>query len=102
MVTTFMDRPVELADIERRAHAAITERLRLADAGAVLALVRDPDDATAAVLHADSGGNALACTQQLRAAGYQCTPLPRTASPMARDCVSSPATPPTPRSSAVP
>ncbi|WP_128380443.1 hypothetical protein [Streptomyces cavernae] len=67
-------RPVQLADIERRARAAIAERL--GHSGSVT-VMHDSDNDTAAVLTVDSGGNGQACTLALSiTAGYAWDYLP--------------------------
>lgn len=74
---TTLVRPVQLADIERRARAAITDRLGHHPDDTTFTVTRDREHDDAAVLSVDSGGNALACTQALRAgAGYTCELLP--------------------------
>jgi hypothetical protein len=70
---------VQIADIQRRARAAIADRLRHSADDAVLAVTRDSEDPLAMVLAVNSGGNAAACTQALRIeAGYACEVLPAT------------------------
>lgn len=67
-------RPVQLADVERRARAALADRLGHA---AEPTVVRDSADDTAAILTVDSGGTAVACEQALSVdAGYVCEPRP--------------------------
>ncbi|MFG2887599.1 hypothetical protein ACGFYV_35870 [Streptomyces sp. NPDC048297] len=70
-------RPVQLTDIERRARAAVADRLHRAVDDTILTITRDPEHEDAAILYVDSGGNALVCNQALHlGAGYTCELLP--------------------------
>ncbi|MFE5163280.1 hypothetical protein ACFRNT_33305 [Streptomyces sp. NPDC056697] len=70
-------RPVQLADIERRARAAVADRIQRAVDDTVLTVTRDPEHEDAAILYVDSGGNAIVCNQALHlGAGYTSELLP--------------------------
>ncbi|MEV2235827.1 hypothetical protein AB0H69_45760 [Streptomyces phaeochromogenes] len=70
-------RPVQLADIERRARAAVADRIHRAVDDTVLTVTRDPEHEDAAILYVDSGGNAIVCNQALHlGVGYTCELLP--------------------------
>ncbi|MFE9347988.1 hypothetical protein [Streptomyces olivaceus] len=70
-------RPVHLADVERRAPAAVADRLQHAVDDSTLTVTRGPEHDDAALLCVDSGGSALVCNQALHlGAGYTCELLP--------------------------
>ncbi|MBZ6093383.1 hypothetical protein KVH02_34525 [Streptomyces olivaceus] len=75
-------RPVHLADVERRARAAVADRLQHAVADTSLTVTRDPEHDDAVLLYVDSGGSALVCNQALHlGAGYTCELLPSPGGP---------------------
>ncbi|MBT2415477.1 hypothetical protein J7I94_33925 [Streptomyces sp. ISL-12] len=68
---------MQLTDIERRARAAVTDRIQRAVDDTVLTVTRDPEHEDAAILHVDSGGNVIVCNQAPHLeAGYTTELLP--------------------------
>lgn len=67
-------RRVETPFVRRHAARAIRERLGHPAGDAIIACFSDPDRVGTAILHVNSGGNAIAAETGLRAAGYRVEP----------------------------
>jgi hypothetical protein len=64
-------RQVQVRAVERHARRAIARRLGHPDDRALISVKRDSDRPGTAIIHVNSGGNAIACETALRDAGYR-------------------------------